>query len=555
MLVRLRRFSRAEQKAAGTRLIASGQQHADFLIVLDGAVDVFSLTPDGRRLYESSLRHGQFTGELDLLSSRSACLNAECATDCTVLRIERSALREMMAAEADVANLIMQATMWRRLQFLGDVEGGVAIVGDQWDREVLRLSRFLTQNCYPHQVLSSQSPEGKRLLGENVPTWPSAVLPNGTRLEQPTLPELADALGLAEAPDPQGLYDLIVVGAGPSGLAAAVYGASEGLRTIVIEGGGPGGQAGTSSRIENYLGFPTGVSGEELAYRAQVQAQKFGATLTVACNAVRLERKQSRICVTLSGGAEICAKAVVIATGARYRTLDAENYDDFEGHGIHYAATAMEGNLSRGSSVAVIGGGNSAGQAAVFLATLAKHVHLIIRRNSLRDTMSHYLISRIVASDAITVHTCTEVVRLDGVKDLQEVTLACLLIGVKETPCTENLFVMIGAEPNTGWLYGSLKLTRKGFVCTGGLDGFESSRYATSLRGVFAVGDVRADSVKRVASAVGEGSVVISDVHRYLAATALEDAPSHDGPDAAAMGAFDVLIGTGTAKGANNGTV
>ena len=315
-------------------------------------------------------------------------------------------------------------------------------------------------------------------------------------------------------------FDLTVVGAGPSGLAAAVYGASEGLSTLVVEGIAPGGQAGTSSKIENYLGFPTGVSGQELANRAQVQAQKFGARLAIARDVVALDQADGVHQLTLAGGATVRSRAVVIATGAQYRKLSVENYERYEGQGIQYAATAMEANLCRDQEVAVIGGGNSAGQAAIFLSGIARHVHLIIRRDSLADTMSRYLVARIENSAHITLHRNTEIERLEGDDVLRCVTWVDRETGARETRTISSIFVMIGAEPNTGWLYGTLALDNKGFIITGTSRAFENTRYATSVPGIYAVGDVRSDSVKRVASAVGEGSVVISDVHRFLAAHA-----------------------------------
>ena len=308
------------------------------------------------------------------------------------------------------------------------------------------------------------------------------------------------------------------MGAGPSGLAAAVYSASEGLSTLVIEGIAPGGQAGTSSKIENYLGFPTGVSGQELANRAQVQAQKFGARLAISRDVVAIDPDEDVHHLTLAGGSTVRSRAVVIATGAQYRKLTVPNYTRFEGQGVQYAATAMEAALCRNQEVAVVGGGNSAGQAAIFLSAAAKHVHLLIRGASLADTMSSYLITRIEQSAHITLHRYTEIERLEGDVSLECVTWIDRKTGLRETHRIPNIFIMIGAEPNTGWLYGTLALDKKGFVLTGTAQAFENTRYATSVPGIYAVGDVRSDSVKRVASAVGEGSVVISDVHRYLSA-------------------------------------
>jgi thioredoxin reductase (NADPH) len=380
----------------------------------------------------------------------------------------------------------------------------------------------LTRNTYPHRLLEP-TPEQFANSGEEETSGeqfllPAILLADGHMLHRPTIAELADHLGLTEQLDSSMTYDIAVVGAGPSGLAAAVYAASEGLCTLVVEGTAPGGQAGTSSKIENYLGFPTGVSGQELANRALVQAQKFGARMAISRDVARIDQMEDGTHeLILSGGMTVRSRSVVIATGARYRKLSVPNYERFEGQGIQYAATAMEAVLCRQQEVAVIGGGNSAGQAAVFLSGIAKHVHLIIRGKSLGATMSQYLISRIEHSTRITLHTSTEIETLDGDTVLRCVTWVNHETGQRETRAIGSMFVMIGAEPNTGWLYGTLALDKKGFVKTGGTDGFENTRYATSVPGIYAVGDVRSDSVKRVASAVGEGSVVVSDIHKYLA--------------------------------------
>ena len=296
-----------------------------------------------------------------------------------------------------------------------------------------------------------------------------------------------------------------------------MYAASEGLCTIVIEGTAPGGQAGTSSKIENYLGFPTGISGQRLASRAQLQALKFGVRFAISRQVVTAEQVDGLHKLTLAGGIQVRARAVVVASGAQYRTLSVENYSDYENRGIYYAATAMEAVSCRESEVIVVGGGNSAGQAAVFLSGIAKHVHHIVRGKSLVATMSQYLISRIESSARITLHTQSEIVELEGAKSLEFVAWKNRSTGETTRRPVGSVFVMVGAEPNSGWLFGSVKLDKKGFILTGGAEGFDSTPYATSVPGMFAVGDVRSASVKRVASAVGEGSVVISDVHRYLA--------------------------------------
>ncbi len=310
---------------------------------------------------------------------------------------------------------------------------------------------------------------------------------------------------------------MAVVGAGPAGLAAAVYAASEGLSTIVIEGMAPGGQAGTSSRIENYLGFPTGVSGAQLASRGHLQALKFGVHFAISREIVTTERVGVVHRLALADQKLVCARAVVIASGAQYRRLSVRNQGDFENRGLYYAATAMESVFCEDQEIIVVGGGNSAGQAALYLSSVARHVHHIVRGQSLMSTMSEYLISRIEQSPRITLYIDSEIEELEGTGALASVTWANRTSGVRITKPIKSVFIMIGAEPNTGWLYGTVDLDSKGFVFTGASHGFEVTPYATSVPGIYAVGDVRSNSVKRIASAVGEGSVVISDVHRYLA--------------------------------------
>jgi thioredoxin reductase (NADPH) len=393
-------------------------------------------------------------------------------------------------------------------------------MGHAGDAEMTELQRFLIRNNYPHRIVEVPVKEAVRLddvLSDPESSLPAVGLSDGRTLYRPTITELADELGITELPDPQTIYDVVVVGAGPAGLAAAVYAASEGLCTIVIEGTAPGGQAGTSSKIENYLGFPTGISGQRLASRAQLQALKFGVRFAISREVVTAEQIDGIHKLTLAGGISVCSRSVVIATGAQYRKLSVEDYNRFENHGIYYAATAMESLLCRDNEVIVVGGGNSAGQAAVFLSGIARHVHHIVRGKSLASTMSQYLVSRIENSSRITLYTDSEIVKLEGGSSLESVAWINRRSGDSTVQPIGSVFVMIGAEPNTGWLFGTVKLDKKGFILTGGPDGFDSSPYATSTPGIFAVGDVRSNSVKRVASAVGEGSVVISDVHRYLA--------------------------------------
>lgn len=522
MVARLQAYGHQQSFSPQAVLWSRGEREVDMFVVLKGSVEVYERDEDDVRKVVATLSEMQFSGELDLLNSRRTLVDGCTATDCLLLRVPRSELRRLMKTEGDIANLIMQATIWRRLGIVERSSASIVLIGHSSAADTILLQRFLTRNTYPFRLLeptaeqSANTDAGDPSVEEYL--LPAIVLTDGSVLHRPTIADLADQLGLNELLDPETTYDIAIVGAGPSGLAAAVYGASEGLSTLVIEGVAPGGQAGTSSKIENYLGFPTGVSGQELANRALAQAQKFGARLAISRDVVGLQQIDGIHQLTLAGGATVRSRAVVIATGAQYRKLAVENYDRFEGQGIQYAATAMEATLCKNQEVAVIGGGNSAGQAAIFLSGIAKHVHLIIRGESLSATMSSYLITRIENSAHITVHTSTEIERLEGDTFLRCATFANRRTGETKTCAIGSMFVMIGAEPNTGWLYGTLALDKKGFVITGTAEAFENTRYATTAPGIYAVGDVRSDSVKRVASSVGEGSVVVSDIHRYLAA-------------------------------------
>ena len=524
MVERMREYGREERFGAGVLLFPYGERRVDLLVVLEGAVDV-SL-PDGEGGPKVIAHHERlaFVGEMNLLTSQGSLVEARTVAESRLLRVSRDELQRLMRSEGDIANLIASATVWRRIGIIGEEAGGVVLIGRAGDPEAAELQRFLLRNSYPHRLL--EAPEWEAAATDDITErdgdapqerFPAVAFGDGRTLYRPTIAQLADELGITELPDPEMIYDVTVVGAGPSGLAAAVYAASEGLCTIVIEGTAPGGQAGTSSKIENYLGFPTGISGQRLASRAQLQALKFGVRFVISRPVVEAEQVNGIHKLTLEGGISVCSRAVVVASGARYRRLAVENYADYEGCGIYYAATSMEAVQCRESEVVVVGGGNSAGQAAVFLSGIAKHVHHIVRGKSLATTMSQYLISRIESSSQITLYTGSEIVGLEGEKGLEWVTWADRRTGETIRKPIGSVFVMIGAEPNSGWLHGMVKLDKKGFVLTGGEDGFNGTPYATSVAGMFAVGDIRAASVKRVASAVGEGSVVISDVHRYLA--------------------------------------
>jgi thioredoxin reductase (NADPH) len=520
MVERMRSYGREETVPANVRLFTHGERQVDMFVVLDGEVDISLPIADGESKVIAHHRRFDFSGELNLLTSQGSLVDARTVKESRLLRIPRNELQRLMRAEGDIANLITSATIWRRIAIMGEETGGIVLMGLTNDAETTEIQRFLVRNSYPHRIVEAPAEEVSlhdNDLTDHESTLPAVILSDGRTLQRPTITQLADELGITELPDPEMIYDVIVVGGGPSGLAAAVYAASEGLCTIVIESTAPGGQAGTSSKIENYLGFPTGISGQRLASRAQLQALKFGVRFAISRETITAEQIDGIHKLTLAGGIPVYARSVVVASGAQYRKLSVENYGQFENRGIYYAATAMEAVSCRESEIIVVGGGNSAGQAAVFLSGIAKHVHHIVRGKSLASTMSQYLISRIESSSRITLHTESEIVKLEGASSLESVTWVHRKTDELTVKPIRNVFVMIGAEPNSGWLFGVVRLDKKGFILTGGTDGFERTPYATSVPGMFAVGDVRSSSVKRVASAVGEGSVVISDVHRYLA--------------------------------------
>jgi thioredoxin reductase (NADPH) len=510
----------------GEHAFDRGQRGVDFFFIMQGSIEIIDLDTHG---VPSVLHvHGErnFTGEMDLFNNRRILVSGRAVEDSRVVRIRPDSFRRMVASESDIGEIIMRAFILRRVGFIRHGSGGVVLIGAGHAGDTLRLQRFMLRNGYPHRLLDVEAdPDAGGFLAcfrIEAAQLPVVITPDHQVFRNPSNAELADSLGLTEAFDPAKVYDVAVIGAGPAGLAAAVYAASEGLATLVIEGMAPGGQAGTSSKIENYLGFPTGISGQALAGRAQAQAQKFGARLAISRMVVALDCDNAHdgqpFRLKLDDDQMVAAQAIVVATGARYRKLDVADYERFEGRGIHYAATAMESRLCGGEQVIVVGGGNSAGQAAVFLSREAKHVHVLVRADGLAATMSDYLVQRIESSPRITLHTQTEITALTGEHYLREVTWIDRKSDEVSTHPIANIFVMIGAEPNTEWLAGCLDLDDRGFVITGhSRDGVSPiSPYGTTRDGVFAVGDVRSGSVKRVASSVGEGSVVVQAIHRFL---------------------------------------
>ncbi|GAA3968245.1 FAD-dependent oxidoreductase [Allohahella marinimesophila] len=519
---RLRPYGCVEHYGQGDILFSRGDRGVDFLLVLSGAIEIFELDTENVPHVFALHTARQFSGELDLFNDRMVLVGGRAAEPSELLRISRSQFYRMMSTEQAISDKIMRALILRRTGVINHEQAGVTVFAEDNEGEALRIRRFLERNGYPNHLLPADgSPEAERFASSHcidMSRLPVVVSPRQAVLYQPSNPELADQLGLTEHLEKDEVYDLVVVGAGPSGLSATVYAASESLNTLVIEVEAPGGQAGTSSKIENYLGFPVGISGQALAGRAWIQAQKFGARFAVSRAASRLDCSTRPFAIHIADECSVTARAIVIASGATYRTLDLPNYSQYEGQGIHYAATAMEAQLCTGEDVVVVGGGNSSGQAAVFLSRHARHVYMLVRNDTLAETMSDYLIQRIEDSSAISVHTATELTALDGDRFLKQVSWQKRGQASPETHEIRNVFVMIGAVPNTDWLGGCLQLDKEGFVLTGAaVNGSQpSSPFTSSIEGIFAVGDVRSGSVKRVASGVGEGSVCVQHVHSYL---------------------------------------
>ncbi len=520
MRQRLMEYGEVQRYKDATMLFERGSRSREMFLVIEGSIELSKEKPQHFPDVVMSLMKGQFSGELDLLSGRNGLLCGRAARGSTLLRIDADSLRRLMRAELDIADILVRAWVERRHGLMQRSYGGVIVIGHKHDGKTMRLHQFLVRNGYPNRLIDAESDAGAQVLLNGLTAspleTPVVFLPGQRIMRNPSHAKLADELGISKVFSPKEIFDVAIVGAGPSGLAAAVYAASEGLSTIVLEGLAPGGQAGTSSRIENYLGFPTGITGQELASRAEIQAQRFGARLEVARNVVSLctSNQLHRLC--LAGGRTVNSRSVVIATGARYRKLQVAGYERYEFSNIHYAATPVETERCCGEDVIVVGGGNSAGQAALHLAKNARSVNLMVRGAALESSMSDYLVRRIVCCPLIRVHLSSEIDAIMGDERLHGVQIRNQLTGERRELKSSNLFVMIGADPNTGWLKKHVDLDRNGFVQTGETEWGAHSRFATSQRGLFAIGDVRAGSVKRVASAVGEGSVVISDVHSYL---------------------------------------
>lgn len=519
LICRAARYGEEIAVPANENVFTQGSSAADLYVILEGELEVFDRDKSDARQSIARVKPGQFTGELDLLTDKPSLVSCSTVVESRLLKISSDSLRRLLGGDPQMAEIILLAWISRRMNLVGRGTGGVLLIGRSKSAEILVLQQFLARNGLPYQILyADRDDQTKKLvqyLAIESAQLPVAICPDQTVLRSPSVMSLADALGLSHECNSQEIYDVAIVGAGPAGLAASVYAASEGLSTIVIEALAPGGQAGTSSRIENYLGFPTGISGQDLANRALVQAQKFGASFSISRKAVALVAERGRNLLILEHGRRVCSRTVVIATGARYRRLALEHYRRFEGEGIHYAATEVEAAMCGLESVAVVGGGNSAGQAALFLSSRVAAVHLIVRGGNLARTMSTYLIKRIKAAANINVRLNSHVTGLRGADALDRIIVQNAVSQLEDTIQVCGLFVMIGAVPNTDWIGSSLDTDKAGFITTSLTIG-GTSAHETSQPGIYAVGDVRAGSIKRVASAVGEGSAVVSEIHHFL---------------------------------------
>src|ERR1700704_1161735 len=528
-IARLESHGKKMRTRQGQVLAEPGERHRLMFVILSGSVEIVRPGLAGE---ESIVVHtpGHFSGEMSTLRGIASVVRARVREEGEVLAIDGEHLRQIVQTDAELSEIFMRAFILRRVGLIASNSGDVILIGSSHSAGTLRLQQFLTRNAYPYISIDvEKDPSAQALLDRfhvNVDDIPVVLCRGETILKNPGNEELAACLGMNPQIDDAKVRDLVVIGAGPAGLAAAVYGASEGLDVLVLEGNAPGGQAGSSSKIENYLGFPTGISGQELAARALVQAQKFGAEVTIASSAVRLRCEQRPYEIDLSNKHVVRARSIVVATGAEYRRPALENLERFLGVGVYYAATPVEARLCKAEEVIVVGGGNSAGQAAVFLAGGCRHVHILVGSTGLADSMSRYLIRRIEQSPNITLHVRTQISALEGDERLERVTWRSG--GESETREIKHGFFLTGAVPKPRRLEGCIALDDKGFVRTGSDLHAEDlvpaqwpharapHLFETNWRGIFAVGDVRCGSTKRVAAAVGEGSACVQLVHRVL---------------------------------------
>lgn len=496
-LAAIRAISEERRYDPGEVLLHAGEPLERFVLVEDGEIEVADPVT-GERLLPATLRAGQFMGELAFLNGGAMTLTMRAAVATRTSEVPRAAMLRLMSEVPEIGDHVLTVFAARRRRIFEAGNSSILVSGAGRDPAVGRVASFLSRNRLPFREVDEGEP---------------GVTVAGYRLAEPTPRAIAGHFGLDLKGKPDGALDLVIVGAGPAGVAAAVYAGSEGLKALVVEDNAIGGQAGTSSRIENYMGFPTGISGADLTFRGQIQAMKFGTCFAMPRRVEQLEQRGDGFCVTLDDGDELCTRAVLVATGVQYRRLPIGRLEEFEGAGVYYAATEMEARFCSNTEVVVVGGGNSAGQAAMYLSRVARKVHVVVRGSGLAETMSAYLRERLEADPKIAIHTGSGLAALDGEASLERVTVSGP-DGEWIVPC-RALFIMIGAAPNTEWLSGLVELDIHGFVKTGTEVGATSS-FATSLPGVFAVGDVRSGSVKRVASSVGEGSVVVSAIWSHV---------------------------------------
>ena len=530
-LARVAAHGRLRTVQRGDVLIEQGDTDVPFFVVTSGAIEV--VRPVGDTETPIAVHGpGKFTGEVNMLSGRRALVRVRASAPGEVIEVSRDRLLGLVQTDTELSELLLRAFILRRVELIARGIGDAVLVGSTHSPGTLRIKEFLTRNGHPYAYLDlDRDPDVQGLLDRfQVATSdvPVLICRGTVVLRNPINQQIADCLGFNDAIDPSQLRDVVIIGAGPSGLAAAVYGASEGLNVLELESNSPGGQAGLSSKIENYLGFPTGISGQDLAGRAYTQAQKFGAQIMIAKRATQLACDRRPYAIHIDNGPTIQTRAVIIATGAEYRRLSIDNPTQFEGAGVYYGATFVEAQVCGGDEVIVVGGGNSAGQAAVFLSQTARRVQMLVRSRELADNMSRYLIRRIEETPSIILRTHTEIVALEGNDHLERLRWRNNQTGEVETHSINHVFVMTGAAPNTGWLDGCVALDANGFIKTGqdlSQEDLAAARWPlarpphlleTSLPGVFAVGDVRAGNIKRVASAVGEGAIAVAFVHKVL---------------------------------------
>lgn len=530
-IARIASHGKVRRVESGEVLLRAGEQAEQFFVVTAGRIEIVREAAAGEQLV-IDLLPGQFSGEVSTLSGRRAFVTLRAVEEGEVIEVGRDELLSLVQADSELSDLFVRAYLLRRVSLIAYGIGDVVLVGSMNSPGTLRIKEFLTRNRHPYNYIDLDRDAGVQELLDRfhvgVDDVPVLICRGTVVLRNPTNGEVAGCLGFNDAIDQTHIRDVAIVGAGPSGLAAAVYGASEGLDVVLVEMNSPGGQAGSSSKIENYLGFPTGISGQELADRAYMQAQKFGAQIIVAKAATHLTCNRRPYVIEFDDGSHVTARAVIVASGAEYRRLSVDEPLRYEGAGVYYGATFVEAQMCQGQDLIVVGGGNSAGQAAVYLGSTARRVHMLVRSEGLAESMSRYLIRRIEESQTIVVHPHTVIEALEGDAHLERVRWRDTQSGLVETNDVQHVFVMMGAVPNTRWVAGCLALDGRGFIKTGpdlSRDDLAGAHWPlaraphlleTSVPGIFAVGDVRGGNVKRVASAVGEGSIAVSFVHQVL---------------------------------------